>query len=281
MVAPSSRSLILDLLSTLRHGSMPVGALVAAGALFGLAGGTLRVALARLVAAGRVERDSRGRYHLGEEAAPVQRAVEGWRRLDAQTTDWDGSWWAVHTPRAPARAERSRHAHALRLLGVRELSPGLELRPANRVEGCVGVRERLQSLGLTRDSLVFSLDTLDPETDAAARALWDVDALRAGYRDSLAKLEASEARLAALSETDAMCESFLLGGRIIQQLVLDPLLPDEILAPLDRRQLVDAMRRYDRHGRACWADFLARYDVPHLRAPVDTGPDGVARLDAA
>ena len=64
--------------------------------------------------------------------------------------------------------------------------------------------------------------------------------------------------------------------------MLDPLLPREIQDPAERDALAQAMRRYDRQGRRCWADFLARYDVPHLRAPADTGlHDGVHRLDAA
>jgi len=280
--APSPRSLILDLLSTLRRGSMPVGALVEAGALFGLAGGTLRVALARLVAAGHVERDARGRYRLGERAAPIQRAIVGWRNPTGQTHSWDGTWWGVHTPAAPARAERSRHARGLRLLGFRELAPGLQVRPANLAGGCEAAREELAALGLAGGSLLFVLSDLDAPTDARARSLWDAAGLRAGYRRSLEELAASERRLEALPERDAMCESFLVGGRMIQQLVLDPLLPEEILDPADRHALVDAMRRYDRRGRACWAGFLARFDVPHLRAPADTGlPAGAARLDAA
>jgi phenylacetic acid degradation operon negative regulatory protein len=278
---PNPRSLILDLLTTLRRGSMPVSALVEAGALFGLAGGTLRVALARLVAAGQVERDARGRYRMGERAAPIQRAIEGWRS-ETRTHPWDGSWWAVQGSAAPARSERRRHARALRLLGFRELVPGLQVRPANLAGGCQAARHQLTALGLARGSLVFAISDLDPATDAHARSLWDAAGLRAGYRRSLAELAASERRLDALPERDAMCESFLVGGRMIQQLVLDPLLPEEILDPSDRHALVEAMRRYDRRGRACWAGFLARFDVPHLRAPADTQlPAGAARLDAA
>lgn len=281
----SPRSLILDLLSTVRRGSMPVGALVEAGALFGLASGTVRVALARLLAAGRVERDARGRYRLGQAAAPIQRAVEGWRRLEGQTLPWDGRWWAVHTPAASPpspRSERRAHDRALRLLGLRELSPGLCVRPANLVGGCEALRTQLTAMGLAPGALVFGLDALDPETEARARGLWDVAALRQGYRRSLEALEQSERRLAGLSESEAMRESFLVGGRMIQQLVLDPLLPEEILDPAERHALVQAMRRYDRRGRACWAKLMARFDVPHLRAPADTGlPEGVSRLDAA
>lgn len=282
MEAPSPRSLILDLLSTLRRGSMPVGALVAAGELFGLADGTVRVALARLVSAGRVERDTRGRYRLGAQAAPIQRAVVSWRHLDRLTVDWDGGWWAVHTPRPPARGERRRHDQALRLLGFRELSPALHVRPANLAGGCDATRHHLVSIGLAGGSLVFRMDELDAGSEARARDLWDVAALQDGYRRSLASIRESAQELATLPVEQAMTRSFLVGGRMIQQLVLDPLLPHEILDPADRNALVQAMREYDIQGRRLWADFLARFDVPHLRAPADTGlHDGLHRLDAA
>ena len=51
----SPRSLILDLLSTLRRGAMPVRALIRAGEMFEIPENTLRVALARLVQAGRAK----------------------------------------------------------------------------------------------------------------------------------------------------------------------------------------------------------------------------------
>ena len=57
--------MILDLLATLKQGSMPVGALVEAGELFGLAANAIRVAVARLLASGEIARDERGRYRLG------------------------------------------------------------------------------------------------------------------------------------------------------------------------------------------------------------------------
>ena len=63
---PTAKSLILDLLSTLRPGSaMPVGALVEAGSLFGLSGNNVRVSIARLLAGGQIARDERGHYRLG------------------------------------------------------------------------------------------------------------------------------------------------------------------------------------------------------------------------
>ena len=56
-MALSSKILVLNLLSSLRGRAMPVRALVNAAAVFGIADETLRVALARLLASGMVQRD--------------------------------------------------------------------------------------------------------------------------------------------------------------------------------------------------------------------------------
>src|SRR5262245_2248272 len=112
---PSARSFVLDLLSTLRRGSMPVRALVEAAALFGIAGGSLRVALSRLLSDWRVERDERGAYRLGAGAEPVRRRVAAWRDLASQLRAWSGAWSAVFDAGAPARAARRRSERALEL----------------------------------------------------------------------------------------------------------------------------------------------------------------------
>ena len=267
MERPSPRSLILDLLSTLQRGSMPVAALVEAGDLFGIPGGSVRVALARLFAAGRVARDSRGRYRVGPQALPVQRWVGGWRRLDAQTRSWDGSWHAVHLPTSGARVPSQR---ALLRLGFREFRPGLQLRPANRRGGTVGLRDALFELGLDSSALVYRLRELEAAEDVAARRLWDVATLTAGYRKSSKALERSTRKLRTASEARQMVETFLLGGSVIQQLVADPLLPEEILPREGFHELLAAMRDYDRLGRSCWGSLLARHGVPHRSAPLDT-----------
>jgi phenylacetic acid degradation operon negative regulatory protein len=280
---PTPRSLIVDLLSTLTRGTMPVAALVEAGRLFGLEPGSVRVALARLLATGRVERDLRGRYRLGAAAAPIQSVVQGWRGLGGRAAAWDGSWLGVLDEGvAPRGAAARRHQRALRLQGFRRLRRGVWLRPANLRGGCAAVREELLRLGLAADALVVTLRDLDAKSERRIRALYAPDSLRAGYRALLARLAASSKRLGSLPEAEAMRESFLLGGRGIQLLALDPLLPAEILDPRERDALVRAMRAYDRQGRDCWAPWLARFDVPHRRAPADTRiGDGSDRLVAA
>ena len=274
MDGPSPRSLILDLLSTLRPDhTMPVGLLVEAAALFEIPGGTLRVALARLLASGRVERDERGAYRLSAAAAPVQETVARWRAREAAPEPWDGRWWTVLESARPRGSAARRHDQALRLHGLAALEPRLWLRPANLAGDVEALRESLTGIGLDAGSHVFVASDFDAETEARARALWDADALRAGYERALTTLAESEARLPSLPPEAAMRESFLVGGRILQQLVLDPKLPAAILDPAPRLALTDAMRRYDRAGREAWSALLARYDVPHRQTPADAGYD--------
>lgn len=273
MPDPTGKSLTLDLLSTLRGGSMPIAALVAAGEVFGLAEGSVRVAVTRLVAAGQVERDERGRYRFGLAATAVTRQLAGWRQLDQRTRSWHGRWIGVHlggTAGVRGGARRSRE-RALHWNGFEELAPGLHVRPDNLREGVAGQRESLLSLGLAPDALIVRLDSLGAATDQRARQLWDTAALERGYRSAMRELAESEARLDRGSEARAMVESFLLGGRIIGQLVVDPLLPEPLIDPQPRRALVQAMRHYDRCGRRAWAAFMERHGAPHTRNPIHTG----------
>jgi phenylacetic acid degradation operon negative regulatory protein len=279
-MGPSAKSLILDLLSTLRRGSMPVRALVAAGRLFGIAENALRVALARLLAAGVVERDARGRYRLGPAAEAVDRQVRSWRELERRVAPWRGDWIGVHLTGLGAVRGREAHrrARALAFLGFRSLAPGLELRPDNLRAGVDGVRQQLVELGLSAEAPVFRLGALDPERDRTARALWDGEALARGYAESRHRLAESRARLSGASAEAAMAETFLLGGSVLRQLVLDPLLPEPIAPAAERRALVEAMTEYDRLGRSAWAAFLAGHGVPHRRTPLDLRVDPGIRV---
>jgi phenylacetic acid degradation operon negative regulatory protein len=269
---PSPKSLVLDLLSTLpgrgRH-AMPVRALVEAGRSFGLAESSLRVAVARLLAQGRIERDERGRYREGRGAGPVSGVVRAWRSLEEKRVDWQGGWVAVQPQPGAARSQRILTDRALRFLGFRELRPGLLLRPDNLEAGVFGVRAQLEESGLMPTALVFGARDFDDAHEERARLLWDVEALTRGYREATRELARSRDHLEAASLEDAMVETFRLGGRVIRQLVLDPRLPSEIAPPESRHELIAAMVDYDLFGRSRWADFRARHGISQRRAPAD------------
>lgn len=273
---PTARSLILDLLSTLRKGTMPVRALVEAGALLGIEENNIRVSLARLYASRRIERDERGRYRLGPASAAVNAQLRSWRDLDQRIQVWNGEWIAVHQSRLGRGPSRRRRERALDLMGFRELEIGFSLRPNNLLGGLSDVRQRLVGLvsgKATRDSSlghVFIVRDLDPSTDLAVRSLWDAHAIAEEARVAIESIRLSESRLAGLTNDDAMIETFLVGGRVLRQLVLHPLLPPEILAPEPLTDLLAAMKRFDILGREFWAKFLAHHDVPHRALPLDS-----------
>jgi len=281
---PTAKSLIVDLLSTLRGASMPVRALIDAGALFGIAENNVRVTLARLYAAGTVARDERGRYRLGSRTQAVHTRVASYRRMEERLRPWQGSWLGCLSPRqrvSPGQQERRGRANpsarrAQRFLGLRTLEPGLEVRPDNLAGGVAAARDQMIALGLAPGARVFSLSELDPATDLRARSLWDASELVASYRAAQERITESEARLANLSVDDAMVESFLVGGQVLRQLVLDPLLPEALVPRAPRAALIQTMVRYDRLGRAAWVSFLQSYDVLPSRAPADLRVDPAA-----
>jgi phenylacetic acid degradation operon negative regulatory protein len=263
----TAKSFVLDQLSVLTGRPMPVRALVAAATLFDIEENSLRVALARLVAGGTVERDERGAYRLGEQAQPVQQQVVSWRRLEERVRPWHGGWIGVITNGLPRAG--SRHAErAFRFFGFREFTSALHVRPDNLTLSLAETRGELLSLGLPERAPVLAIAELDALSDSRARSLWDTRKLVAEYRRSLAELEASAARLADIPPNEAMVETFTLGGRVIRQLALDPLLPDPIVDGGQRRALVAAMRRYDKLGHAAWRAFFAEYRLTSVRAPV-------------
>jgi len=289
--------LILDLLSTVRRGAMPVGCLVEAGGLFGLAPNNVRVSLSKLVTEGRVVRDERGQYRLGAAAAAASDRLRPWRRLEEQQRPWNGEWLAVHALRRGRGAERRRRDRALALMGFRALEPGLCVRPDNLRVGIAGVRGYLASqlspldpldpldAGAPEDGadppgpLVYCMRDLDRATEARARGLWDADALTEQYRAWSDALDESRARLAQMSTDEAMVETFLVGRGAVRFLHLDPLLPVEIIDPAARAELVASARAYDELGRARWAPFLSRHGVPNFgsrdgwRAPLGGAPE--------
>ncbi len=237
---------------------MPVASLIAAARLFDISQNNIRVTLVRLRRAGMIEPDERGRYRLARQAAPIGKQVTAWREVEQRVRPWAGAWLAAHTG-AVQRSDRRAHRHgdrALRLLGFQLFRAGLHVRPDNLAGGVGAIRQQLYELGLDAKALVFRMDTLDAMSERRARSLWDTAALREGYRSSLTALARSKRRLAELPPHDALVESFVLGGRVIRQIVLDPLLPEPLVPTHERKALVQAMCRYDRAGRSCWSSFL-------------------------
>lgn len=253
-MAPNPRHLILKFLLGARGEALTARQAVMACGLFGISENSVRVALARLAAAGMIEAAGRGAYRLGSHAVGLAEDVSTWRVAESRVGAWQGAWVAVHCA-GLGRSDRKalgRRDRALEMLGLRELERGLFLRPDNLLGGVAGLRDRLARLGLEPEAGVFLLTGLDAGREARARALWDADALTQSYRQTRRRLEDWLARLDELELEAAARESFLVGGEAIRQLVFDPWLPDPLVDTAERRAFVEAVHRYDEAGHDIW-----------------------------
>jgi phenylacetic acid degradation operon negative regulatory protein len=259
----------LDLLSSVRGAAIPVRALIAAGAIFDIGAESVRVALVRLCARGTVEHNQRGHYRLAAAAQAVHRHVVSWSHVEDRMMPWRGAWIGVQTAGVD-RSDRPalrRHDRALAFSGFRPLVAHLYVRPDNLRGGVDATRAELGELGLDSGAPVFTITSLDVASERRARLLWDTAGLQRGYEAMLAALAHSAARLPALAPKTAMAESFIIGGQVLRQLALDPLLPEPIAPARERTALIDAMRVYDRNGRAYWRELMREHGAPHLRGP--------------
>jgi len=253
-----ARHLLLNLLLAAEHEVLGAAEAVQACALFGISGNAARVALARLARADLIEPAERGEYRLGPKGRALGSDVAMWRQSGRPTRAWDGGWIAVLTG-GHARSDRKalrRRERALALVGMRELDPGLYVRPDNFATGVQGTRERLHALGLESATPVFIARGFDAQREARARRLWPKAVLERGYRETTSQLERSLARLSSLDPRAAAREAFLLGDGAVRQLVFDPMLPEPLISAELREGFFEAVRRYDTAGVRIWRRFV-------------------------
>jgi len=271
-MSPTPRSLVLNLmLGTEARGGAPLGVreLLAACAVFGVAGNSVRVALARGVAAGLLVAPRRGVYALGPRARPLADEVIRWRDIASQLRPWNGDWVAVHVG-AAGRSDRAAlraRERAFGLLGLAEFERGLHLRPDNLAGGVAALRARLRALlpDGTDGGTVFAIRDLSPADAARAGALWDAEALDATYRDATAQLAAWLDDADALPLERAAREVFGLGNDAIRRVVFDPLLPAPLVDAGARARFITTVVRFDDAGRAIWQRFLEGVRAPRPR----------------
>lgn len=259
IVDPIPRHLLMNLLLGVDGGVLGVAEAVAAAQLFHISGNATRVALARLAAAGLVEAVGRGAYRLGPGGRALAGEVETWRSAETKLKPWDGGWIAVATgglPRADRAALRLRE-RALKILGLRELTAGLFVRPDNLAGGAPDMRARLRALDVGDEAPTFRITDLDVEREGQARLLWRSDDLDRRYGDWIRRIDSWLAQAGDLPPGRAARESFLLGDAGIRELVFDPLLPAPMCDVALRRAFRDAVIRLDDVGHDIWRRYLA------------------------
>lgn len=247
----TARSVIASTLLGTTPPRLPGRLLVRAGALFGLAEGTVRTALSRMVAAGELTADD-GTYTLAGPLLARQARQDESRRAVVAAERWDGTWAlaVVHgEPRpAPQRMELRVAATALRLAELRE---GVWLRPDNLDP------HRLPDARAVVEAQCETF-TASPDGDpvALAAGLWDLAGWSA-RADALRAEVAGHLPAVAAGDTAELAAGFVLDAAVLRHLLADPLLPPALLPDAwpgaDLRREFDA---YDRAYKAIWRTWF-------------------------
>ncbi|MFE6690606.1 PaaX family transcriptional regulator C-terminal domain-containing protein [Streptomyces sp. NPDC057743] len=205
----TARSVVLSTLLGHHPPRLPVRALVRVGELFGIAEGTVRVALSRMVAAGDL-RHRAGSYAL--TARLLERQARQDESRAPRTRPWSGEWEIAVVSADGSRppAERAALRQAMAALRLAELREGSWLRPANL--------DRPRSEVATAQCTWFT-GSPDGDPAALARGLWDLDgwAARAGELSTV------------LDRADAPADRFTAAAAVLRHLLTDPLLPAPLL----------------------------------------------------
>jgi len=254
------RSIILDLLSPRGRRPISAAAIVEACALFGISSNNSRVALARLVADGRLDKVGPASYALSADAETFNRLVLGWSQIDKLEKGWNAKWTMVHLQRPPSTRAREYARRAYRFARVAEVNPTLAARPDNLRINHYDLRNTLVTFGLEGPFFVSCAEVDDYTASHWVMNLWHTDRLRAAHNRMAARIEASLVRLGKLSFEKALVESFIVGGEAIRALVLDPLLPEIFMPGRERNFVLQLMRVYDKVGRMLWRQFNERFE---------------------
>lgn len=260
----TARELVIDFLSNRWPHEMQARVIVDSATALGFTAQSIRMALTRVVEEGVVISTGRGLYKLAPSGEVMRTEVRKWRNILNLTRPWSGAWIGVydaHILRSD-RAALRRHEQALRLRGFAEFFPGLWIRPANLRDPVAALREQLLALGLHGDAIVASLSDLDENASARARKLWDTGELLRNYEWLIGAMRESTERVARLPLEDAAGETLALGRRVLREINLDPLLPNELMPEQPLRQLVQEMMAYDNMARQIWRRFMRDIERP-------------------
>lgn len=251
----TARSVVASTLLGTDPPVLPVASLVRTGALFGLAEGTVRTALSRMVAAGEARSDGAGRYEL--TGSLIERQARQRAARVAATTAWDGDWLAaVVVTGARDATARAELRDSMRRRRFGELRDGVWTRP-NNLELPADPHDGSCDWFTVRPGAAPGLPIAEAEGAAAelAGTLWDLSGWAAIAVELTSEMDRLVGRLDKGDEA-ALAEGFVVSAAVLRHLGTDPLLPTELLpADWPGVPLRADYDRYDasyRRGLAAW-----------------------------
>jgi phenylacetic acid degradation operon negative regulatory protein len=215
----SARSLVASLLLRTRPPRMPAARLVQWCGLFGVAEGTARTALSRMVDRGELRADN-GTYELAGRVGG-RRSAQDWI-LRPKLDRWTGEWaLAVVTPASRSAAERGAFRDAMRRVHMAEVRDGVWTRPANLPRAAAPD----DAWEVVDGQCGWWHATPDEEPAALAATLFAPAEWARRARQLQSRVTTATARL---DRSDGLAGAFVAGAAALAHLRADPLLPDAL-----------------------------------------------------
>ncbi len=239
----SARSVVASTLLGMHPPELPARVLVRSGELFGIAEGTTRTALSRMITAGELDAGDGSSYRLSGRLLDRQARQEVSR--NPPRWGWDGRWWRMAVVVADRRTPEERSALRAALLAARyaELREGVWTRPDNlpgdrpTAPGCEWIKGEFA------------------EPKAMAATLWDLDGWAVVGRALHQELESWTPRLRD-EGVAVLGPTFIVSADVLRHLQADPLLPRELLpADWPGVALRSAYKTFDAAFRSVWTDW--------------------------
>lgn len=264
----TARSVIASTLLGVSPPALPAAMLVRSGTLFGIAEGTIRVALSRMTAAGELAAADAS-YRLVGPALVARQQRQELSRAGARTK-WDGTWlmrMVTDTDRdAAARTAFRRAATALRYAERRE---GVWLRPANLPDRHHETLHDAHAI-VAKQSTGFHVIP-DDDPNVLATTLWDLNAWATRATQLHRAIEHLTPALESARDNrdDALATlspAFVVSAAALRWLQSDPLLPDVLLpnnwpgTPLRK-----SYETFDRAFKDTWRVWAANSQRDALR----------------
>jgi phenylacetic acid degradation operon negative regulatory protein len=264
----TARSVVASILLPLEVPELAGRSLVRCCQLFGIAEGTARVAISRMVAAGELEVTGPGRYRLSGRM--LARHARQRAARHPTLLPWSGAWLVVVGGGRGSRLVHRTLGTALVEHRLFEVRPALWARPANLggLEEVVGrvLRDQAEA---GRECLVWHGRLLEAGQDdrTLVAQLVDLEAWAAEARALVVALQATLPDLEG-GRLRALAACFEVAAAAVRHLTTDPLLPEALL-PEDWPG--PALRAtYD-----AYEDAYRRLLVTYLRTvPAEGPPEG-------
>ena len=252
----NARSVIGSLLLGVHPPRLPGARIVAWCTRFGIAEGTARVALSRMVDRGELTAD-RGVYELAGRVRTLQSAQD-WS-LEPELRPWHGQWrFGVVTGAARSAEARSALRGAMRRARHGELREGVWARPDNLPVASAPA----ESWAIVDEQCSWWTGAPDDDDAPLAAALFEPTAWAQRARVLHDKLEAATADLDS-GRDDALATGFVVGAATLQHARRDPLLPPELLAARwPGTDLRNAYGRFQKTFAAAMRDTLGSTPLP-------------------